>query len=717
MPLLKHLLQRLLGALYRIRLLGLEHAPSLKGKALIVANHTSYLDALLLGVYLPGDPLFVINTQVARRWWIRPLGKLVRLLEMDPANPMSIKTLIRHLREGERVVIFPEGRITRTGSLMKIYDGAAMAADKAGAPLVPVRLDGPQYTPFSYLRGRYRLRWFPRVTLTLLPAVTIGEGIATRGRGRRKELGLRLAELMSQMVFATSDYRKTLFRGLLDAKRQHGGGRRVIEDIKRQPLSYNGLLTRAYLLGRPLSEMTLPGEMVGVLLPSSVAAASLFFGLIAYGRVPAMLNFTLGSKALGSTCATAAIRHVLTSRRFVEAAGLKDTLAGLDGDIRLHYLEDLAAGFSPWDKLRAWLLARINYQPVPRLDPDAPAVVLFTSGSEGEPKGVVLSHANLMANQAQMAARVDFGPTDVVCNALPMFHSFGLTAATLLPLLNGLFCFLYPSPLHYKVVPEIAYDINATILFGTNTFLTGYARHAHPYDFYSLRYLFAGAERVTQETRQLWIGKFGKRVLEGYGATETSPVIAVNSAMAAKEGSVGLFMPGMDWRLEPVPGVERGGRLFVRGPNIMLGYLLPGDQARITPPTEGWYDTGDIVEVDAEGFVTILGRAKRFAKIAGEMVSLGLVEQLTGSLWPEAEHAVVSLPDERKGEQLVLFTTQADAQRGALAGHVRAQGVSELHVPRQISVLPRIPVLGTGKTDYPALRGLADQLVAKAEVV
>ena len=323
---------------------------------------------------------------------------------------------------------------------------------------------------------------------------------------------------------------------------------------------------------------------------------------------------------------------------------------------------------------------------------------------------MVLSHANLLANREQLAARVDFSARDIILNALPLFHSFGLTAGTLLPLLSGMRAFFYPSPLHYRIVPEVSYDINATILFGTNTFLAGYARFAHPYDFYSVRYVFAGAEKLQEATRRVWADKFGLRILEGYGATETSPVLAANTPMDNAAGSVGRFLPGIEHRLEPVPGVERGGRLYVRGPNVMLGYLLHDRPGELVPTDSalgaGWYDTGDIVSLDKAGFVRIEGRAKRFAKVGGEMVSLAAVEELAARVWPGALHAVVSVPDPQKGEQLVLITEQAGAERAELSAFARQDGIGEISVPRQIVITTAVPLLGTGKIDYAAARAL-----------
>ena len=333
-------------------------------------------------------------------------------------------------------------------------------------------------------------------------------------------------------------------------------------------------------------------------------------------------------------------------------------------------------------------------------------MILFTSGSEGAPKAVVLSHRNILSNCAQTAARIDFNPTDKVLNALPIFHSFGLTGGLLLPLLNGVKVLLYPNPLHYGAIPAFAYDAGATLLFGSDTFLSGYARQAQSYDFYSLRYVFAGAEPVKAETRARFAEKFGLRILEGYGVTECAPVIAVNTPMHFKAGTVGRLLPGIEARLEAVPGIDRGGRLFVRGPNVMTGYYLAGAPGVLQAPAEGWHDTGDVVDLDEEGFVTILGRVKRFAKIGGEMVSLAAAEASAAALWPQAAHAVIARPDPRKGEQLVLFTTQADASARALSAFGREAGIAELMLPRDVRVLAALPALAAGKTDYVALGAL-----------
>ncbi|BAE51776.1 acyl-[ACP]--phospholipid O-acyltransferase [Paramagnetospirillum magneticum] len=688
---------------YGVRIQGLENLAGLGDKAVIVVNHVSFLDAVLMAAFLPGRPTFAINTYVAKAWWVKPYLSVIDAFPMDPTNPMSTKGLIHAVQSGRTLVIFPEGRITVTGALMKIYEGPGMIADKADAPVVPVRIEGAQYTPFSRLKGKVRRKLFPRITITILPPRRFEVPAEIKGRARRSRISAALYDVMSGMMFETTPRQRTLFQALLEARRRHGGSALALEDINRKPLSYTRTIAGSFALGRELIGGTELGEVVGLMLPNTNAAAVSFFALQAWGRVPAMLNFSTGTGNVLAACEAAGIRTVITSRRFIEQARLSALDEALAAKVRLIHLEDVAPRVS---KLYG-LFAAFAKRPVER-QPEDPAVVLFTSGSEGTPKGVVLSHANILANCNQLAARVAFTPQDMVFNALPVFHSFGLTGGLLLPVLAGLKVFLYPSPLHYRIVPEMVYDTNATIVFGTDTFLTGYARVAAPYDFYSVRYVFAGAEKVKDETRRVWMEKFGIRILEGYGATETAPVLAVNTPMHCKAGTVGRLLPGIESRLEPVPGIDEGARLSVKGPNVMLGYMKVDKPGVLQPPEDGWYDTGDIVTIDDLGYVRIVGRAKRFAKIAGEMVSLGSVENAVAALWPGNQHAVIAIPDEKKGEQLVLVTDRADAARPAILEHFRAQGLGELLVPRNLKVVDKVPVLGTGKTDYVAVKALVE---------
>ncbi len=705
----KALFAGILKLFFRVEVTGLDNYKKAGMPAIIVVNHVSFLDGMLVGAFLPGKPLFAINTQVAQQWWVKLFTNLVDVYPLDPASPMALKSLIRQIQDtGQNCVIFPEGRITVTGALMKIYEGPGMVADKVGAPVLPVRIDGAQYSFASRLKGKVRLRLFPQIKMTVLPPVMLEVEADIKGRRRRQEIGLQLYDVMSEMIFDTCNHDITLFDALREATKIHGGNALVLEDVNRQPLSYNRLLVGANVLGRTFAEFTKPKENVGVLLPNSVGVAVTFFGLQAVGRVPAMLNFSSGVKNLKSALKGAEIKTVLTSKLFIEKGKLEALIEGIEEHVKIVYLEDIKENISLSDKVHGLFWGRLfhSYPALNDIQPEDPAVVLFTSGSEGAPKGVVLSHKNLLANRYQLASRIDFNPSDIVFNALPVFHSFGLTGGMLLPMLSGIKTFLYPSPLHYRIVPAMVYDTDATIMFGTDTFLRGYARVANVYDFYAVRYVFAGAEKVKEETRLDWMNKFGLRIMEGYGATETSPGITINTPMHYKAGTVGRFLPAISYELFPVPGIEGGGQLKITGPNVMLGYLKDSNPGVLEAPEGGVYDTGDIVSVDDEGFVSIKGRVKRFAKIAGEMVSLGAAETLAGRCWPEGSHAVIAVPDARKGEMLILATTQEGAERKTLSAFAKEEGIAELMVPRDIRVLDKIPVLGTGKTDYIALKDM-----------
>ncbi|MBL8707300.1 MAG: acyl-[ACP]--phospholipid O-acyltransferase [Rhodospirillales bacterium] len=706
----KTLLATVLRWFYRVEIKGLENYKAVEGPAVIVVNHVSFLDGMLLAAFLPGRPMFAIDTFVAQHWWVKPLLKLVDALPLDPTNPLAMRTIVRAVQGGARCVIFPEGRITVTGALMKIYEGPGLIADRAQAKVIPIRIDGAQYTIFSRLKGKVPLRWFPRIEMTVLPARDLEVPSAIKGRARRGAVGRKLQDEMTRLVFETADRDRTLFESLLETRQIHGARKLALDDIQRKPITIGRLVTGSFVLGAKITAGTIRGERVGLMLPNTKAAAVAFFGLQAYGRVPALLNYTTGARAMAAACTAAEIGLIVTSRKFMEMARLQEIVAELATRARILYLEDLKVGL--FAKLASALRSKFaasQHRKLSGAKAGDPAVVLFTSGSEGTPKGVVLSHANILANRYQLAAVIDFNPSDIVFNALPIFHSFGLTGGFLLPILSGIKTFLYPSPLHYRIVPEMVYETNATIIFGTNTFLSGYARTAHAYDFYSVRYVFAGAEKVKDETRRVWMEKFGLRILEGYGATETAPALAINTAMLYRAGTVGRLLPGIEHRLEPVPGVDRGGRLFVHGPNVMLGYLRAEKPGVIEPPDGGWYDTGDIVDIDEFGFVTILGRAKRFAKVAGEMVPLGAVEDFVARLWPGKGHAVVTVPDARKGEALVLVTEQEGAARSDMIAAAQKEGLPELFVPRIILPVKKLPLLGSGKTDYPAAKALAEE--------
>ena len=699
----------ILKTLYRVEVRGLEHYHAAGDRVLILPNHTSLLDPVILALFLPDSPLFVINLFIARAWvWLRPFLAMMRTWQVDPTNPFAMKSLIAELKKGGRCVIFPEGRITTTGGLMKIYDGAAMLADKTGAVLLPVRIDGVQFSKVSYLAGKYPLRAFPKITLTFMPPRTADIPKEARGRKRRELTQIFLSDMMREAACSSMDHRKTLFQALLEARDLYGRKRVIAMDAARKKVNYIQLIATSLTLGNLFEPMTQKGENVGLLMPSSIATVALSLGLSRWGRVPAMLNYTAGAKNILSCSAAACIKTVVTSRRFVAAGKFESLIEALsDGGLKIVWLKDFEK-IGVFAKIGAWLKGRFMSASNAKGNPDDPALILFTSGSEGAPKGVVMSHANIIANRNQLISSIDFRPSDVVMNAMPMFHMFGFVVGTLMPLLTGIKTLFYPTPLHYRQIPLVTYDIDATVIFGTDTFLYGYARNAHPYDFYSLRYAFAGAEKLRELTRKLWGEKFGIRVIEGYGTTETS-IISANTALLFSVGTVGRLMPGMNARTEPVPGIDKGGRFYVKGLNVMLGYLKTDKPGIIQAPEDGWYDTGDIIHINEKGFLAIKGRAKRFAKVGGEMISLTALEEEIERLWEGVGHAVVAAESERRGEQLVLVTEKQDASRNELASFLKEAGYTEVSIPKKIMIVPKLPLLGSGKTDYPSVAELVAQ--------
>ena len=708
---IRGVLRIVLQLLFRVRVVGLDKNIDTR-RLLIIANHESFLDGLLLGLFLPYNPVFVVHTGVTHSFFFRLVLSLADYLAVDPTSPMAIKKIIKLVEGGRPVVIFPEGRITVTGSLMKVYEGPAFVAARTGATILPVRLDGPARSYFSRISGKYPRRLFPRVTISVLATTTIPLPGADTAKLRRRMAGEAMRKLMQKMLFE-SQPKQTLYSGLLDVMSIYGRSRRVVEDMKQIEYSYSELLKMTLALGRIVAKHSEPDECVGILMPNLAATVCMMIGTGAQGRVPAMLNYKSGTAGMQDACTAAKIRTIFASRAFIEQAKLEADIAAMQG-INILYLEDLRPAMGLGDKL--WVLFGMMF---PRLmeqrsDPAATAVVLFTSGSEGKPKGVVLSHRALLSNIAQIRSVIDFSSEDKVLNALPIFHSFGLTGGALLPIMTGMNLFLYPTPLHYRVIPEIAYDRGCSVLFGTSTFLANYAKFAHPYDFYRLRYVVAGAEKLSASVRDLWFEKFGIRILEGYGATETAPVLAVNTPMAYRTGTVGQLLPSIEHKLIPVPGIDKGGMLHVRGPNVMSGYYRYDNPGQLQPPSseagEGWYETGDVVAIDDDGFVSIVGRVKRFAKVAGEMVSLEVVEKLAVQASPTAMHGATTQADGARGEAIVLFTTDAALTRDALSASAKALGIPEIAVPRKIQRVDALPLLGTGKTDYVALKKMAEAL-------
>jgi acyl-[acyl-carrier-protein]-phospholipid O-acyltransferase/long-chain-fatty-acid--[acyl-carrier-protein] ligase len=744
MDVLKTVFRWLLRLLYGFKAYN-EPVLGTEGPVLLLANHVSWWDWLFLGVCLENDWRFVTSSQTAEVSWLhRAVMVNRRTFPVDMNSPYAVKHIASYLQHGGRLVMFPEGRISTTGSLMKLFEGTGFLLGRTKAKVITAFLRGADRLPLS--RNPCRKEWFPTVSLHFSPVLTPPKGPQAHPTEVRAAVTDWLWDQMvrqqfeTEMSFGPPTVPLAIIRSARKMRR-----RIILQDSTLKEITYGQILTGAAVLAAQWrSLLTTSHPRVGVLLPNVNGFPLVLLSLWMNGRIPAILNYTIGPASLLACARLAELRHIITSRKFVERAGLDLRPLQASG-IELVFIEDVRARISVLDKVKGMLHSKLWPERTDKqLRSEEAALILFTSGSEGEPKGVELTHRNILANARQMLSVIDLMETDRFFNALPLFHSFGLTVGLLLPLIQGTFVLLYLSPLHYRIVPAAFYNLNCTVLFGTNTFLAGYARKAHPYDFHTLRYVFAGAEKLQKDTISNWMNKFGARVLEGYGATECSPCLSVNVPMRSRPESAGRFLPGVEYRLEPVEGIDfpesenstlraspsalrtpqdsalrtphsalDRGRLFVRGPNIMRGYLNPEANANFQA-LKGWYDTGDIARVDPDGFVFILGRLKRFAKVGGEMISLTSVEETLLSAFPEYGHhfgiAVVAIPDKTRGEKLVAVTNEPRLSLAQIRDAVRIHGLSALSAPRELKVLTELPRLGSGKLNH---RELQERLKAE----
>lgn len=722
---MRTLLRWLLRLLYDFRVFN-ESVLNTPGPVLLLPNHVSWWDWLLLGVCLEDDWRFVTSQSTAQVSWIHRLVMINRrTFPVDVNSPYAVKHVAEYLQHGGRIVLFPEGRLSSTGSLMKLFDGTGFLIFKTHAKVLTAYLRGAHRLPFS--RNPNRKKWFPKLSLHISDVLTPPKLPHMSVTEERFHLTDWLRDEMVKQQFQVEMEcgAKTLPEAILEAAREQPG-QVIVEDIGLNKLTYRRLFIGADVLGAQWLERFGPeSERVGVLLPNMAVMPVVLLSLWSANKVPAILNYTTGPAALLASARIAGLKHLITSKAFVQRAEL-DLAPLAAGGVQFHFLEEIRGHIRPgqraWAALRQFPRPRLPARPLPSAA--NAAVILFTSGSEGIPKGVELTHTNLLSNIRQMLSVIDIMDTDRLFNALPLFHSYGLNAGLFLPLVRRVFVFLYVSPLHYRVVPSALYHLDCTIFFGTNTFLMGYARKAHPYDFRAVRYVLAGAEKLQESTSQVWMRKFGVRVLEGYGVTECSPVLSINLPTHPRPGSAGRFLPGIEYRLEPVEGISAAngkptasappvegtaGRLFVRGPNIMRGYLNPEANAAFQS-LNGWYDTGDIARVDADGFVFIMGRLKRFAKISGEMVSLTAVEEVLAGAFPQYglkfAVAIAARPDEAKGEKLIAVTNEPKLTLAEVRAAVQAGGLGNLAAPRELRVMNNLPRLSTGKVNHRELEAM-----------
>lgn len=704
----------ILKVLYRVQVNNLEHLPPKGQRAVIIANHASLLDPLLIRAFVSDHFFYPVDTNAAKKWWVKIFLPFSKTVTIDTHSPFSFKVLLQALENNEQIFIFPEGRVTVTGTVMKIYEGAGSLAQKTDSPIFPIHISGAKFTPFSYLRGKFKIHWFSKIQITLFPPRKLETPPHLSGKELKAHLALQIYDLLTRTQVSASDKKNTLFTELLLCAKQNGMQTPIISDVTdvtNNILTYRKFIARSLVLGKVMTKNQSQENPIGLMMPNCTVALLQFFGLQSTGHVAALLNYSIGAQNVLKACQTTNIKCVWSSTEFIAHAKLQSIIDLLiENDVEVKFIESYKSTIksSKCSYIFALLFPKWMYKRCfcHNNNAESLATILFTSGSTGDPKGVALSHKNLISNYEQACTVIDLNNEDKILALMPIFHAFGLSAGILNPLFQGTRIFLYPSPLHYNTIPEIIYDKEITILFGSNTFLRGYANYANPYDLRSVRYIFAGAEKLQDNLRHIYEEKFGMRIFEGYGTTEASPLVAFNTPIYNKLHTVGRLLPGIEYKLQSVDENSTNQELWIKGDNIMLGYITEKQPGFIEPVNSGWLNTGDVVTMDDEGFITIVGRTKRLAKIGAETVPLNAIEILANHIWPKHNNACISVPDEQKGEMLIIISENSKATLNELREAAQQQGINPLWVPKSLKIMPKIPLLGPGKINYKELQEL-----------
>jgi len=758
--LLRFVLWFLTRTVYRIRVAGRENIPA-KGGALFVCNHLSLADAMLLLASTDRNVRFMMYKAHYELPWIKPLARILGVIpissEQRPREMLkSLQTASDAIKNGEVVCIFAEGQITRIGQMMPFRRGFERIMKDVEAPIIPVALDGVWGTIFSFARGRFLWKW-PR---RLHHPITVNYGKPMPHTSTPFEVRQVVQELLAEAWAHRKKYMKPLHRAFVRTARRHPL-RFAMADTQNPKLRFGSVLMRTIFLGRRLKKVWHGQQMVGLLLPPSVPGALANFAALLGGKVPVNLNYTVSEETLASCIQQCGIKTVLTSKTFLEKVKLKIPCETI-------FLEELASQPRAGEKIMALFMAL--FCPVGLLERalgrekkiqlDDLATVIFSSGSTGEPKGVMLSHYNIGANIEQLEQVFGLGRRDCVLGVLPFFHSFGFTGTLFLPAVAGVSAVYYPNPLDAKTIGPLVRNYSATFLLATPTFLQLYRRGCAAEDFGSLRVVMTGAEKLPDRLAAAFEEHFGIRPLEGYGCTECSPAVAVNThdfrsagfrQVGAKRGKIGHPLSGVSVRIvdpdthAPLP-MGQPGLMLVRGPNVMQGYLgkpektaevlIPHDapsrsdaeSASHPLPLDGrgaggegegvWYVTGDIAAIDEDGFLQITDRLSRFSKIGGEMVPHIKIEERLHELAASTEQTfvVAGVPDEKKGERLVVLHKLPDAALQPTLEKLAQTDLPNLWKPRadQFFHVDSFPLLGTGKLDLRKVKELAGQLANKA---
>ena len=712
--------------LYRIHLQGRDHVPA-KGGALLVPNHVSMVDAVLLIASIDRPIRFLMFKGSYDHPLVKPFAKIMGVIpissQLRPREMIqSLRTATQALKDGELVCIFPEGQMTRIGQMLPFRRGMERIVKGVDVPIIPVNLGGVWGSIFSFERGKFLWKVPRRIPYPV--TVTFGRPMpATTGA---QEVRQAVQELSAEAYQFRKRYMRTLHRSFVQTARRHPF-RFAMADGRTPKVTFGKALTGTIFLARRLRPVWRDQKMVGILLPPSVPGALINLAALMMGKVPVNLNYTASNEILASCARQCELKSVITSKAFLERVHLE-----VPGPAIL--LEDLAAQPGALERLIAglisWLLpVRFVEKAVGasrKTGLDDIATIIFSSGSTGDPKGVVLTHYNVASNVEQLNQVFMLGSNDKILGILPFFHSFGFTGTLCLPTTIGMGVVFHPSPLESRAIGALVSQYGVTFLLATPTFLQAYIRRCEPEDFGSLQYVMAGAEKLPERTSIAFEDRFGVRPLEGYGCTECSPAVTVNTRdfraaqfrqVGAKRGSIGHPLPGISVRIvnpetfDPLPLGETG-LLLVRGPNVMQGYLnRPEKTAEVL--RDGWYNTGDIAAVDEEGFIRITDRMSRFSKIGGEMVPHIKVEdklhELSGAT--EQTFAVTAVPDEKKGERLIVLHTLADDKLDACLALLAKSDLPALWKPRgdQFVHVDSLPYLGTGKLDLRRLKEIATE--------
>jgi len=698
---------------FKIRIVGQDNLPR-KGAALLVANHVSHVDGFLIG----GCIQRFIRFMVYRPFYeSKSLGWFFRYTHAIPVAPGSRRDIVdsmvrarKELQEGHMVCIFAEGSITRTGNLLPFKRGVEKIAGDLNIPVIPVHLDRVWGSIFSFEGGKFFWKWPKQIPYE----VTVSFGAPQVGKPNVQQLRNSVMEMGSAAVSMRKTKHDTLGHRFIAQARSNWSAF-AMSDTTGKSLSFGEALTGAVLISDWVKANCAGQKMVGLMLPSSVGGALANIGVTLAGKTTVNLNFTAGKESIDSAIAQCELKTILTSKAFLEKA----KLAELPGMV---YLEDLKLG----NKAAAFLRARLLPAGMltAKVSPDDIATVIFSSGSTGSPKGVMLTHFNVASNIESIAQVYWVNSKDCIIGVLPFFHSFGYAFTLWFPLLSGFSVAYHANPMDAKIIGEIVQKHKATFLLSTPTFCAGYVRKCSKEEFATLRCVLVGAEKLRESIATSFHEKFGLPLLEGYGCTEMSPVVAVNTPdydgpdkqTGCKPGTVGQPIPGVAVRVvdpetfEPVPQGKEG-LLLVNGPNRMAGYIgQPEKTAQVL--RDGWYVSGDIVMLDDEGFIRITDRLARFSKIGGEMVPHGRIEEAVNQFIGDAQCMVTSVPDEQRGERLVILYTKQDLEPAELWSQLSATDLPKLWIPKKDNLfrVESLPTLGTGKADLRGGKKLALEL-------